>query len=38
MYFQVTMMMNIRMEYSALVSAIQKNWKDDITNVVEAIL
>ena len=38
MYFQATMLMNIGSEYSALVSAIQRDWKDETTNLAEAIL
>lgn len=38
MYFQATMLMNIGTEYSALVSAIQKDWKDETTNLAEAVL
>ena len=38
MYFQATMLMNIGTDYSALVSAIQKDWKDETTNLAEAIL
>ena len=38
MYFQATMLMNIGTEYSALVSAIQKNRKDENTNLAEAVL
>ena len=38
MYFQVTILMNIGTEYSALVSAIQKNWKDENPNLAEAVL
>ncbi len=38
MYFQATMLINIGTEYSALVSAIQKNWKDENTNLAEAVL
>ena len=32
------MLMNIGTDYSALVSAIQKDWKDKITNLAEAVL
>ncbi len=38
MYFQATMFMNIGVEYLALVSSIQKDWKDENTNLAEAIL
>lgn len=38
MYFQVIMLINIGVEYLALVSSIQKNWKDENTNLAEAIL
>ncbi len=38
MYFQATMLMNIGVEYSALVSSIQKDWKDENTNLAEAVL
>ncbi len=38
MYFLVMILMNIGLEYSGLISAIQKNWKDEITNLAEAIL
>ena len=38
MYFQATMLMNIGADYSALVSAIQKDWKDETTNLAEAVL
>lgn len=38
MYFQATMLMNIGTKYSALVLAIQKNWKDEITNLAETEL
>lgn len=37
MYFQATMLMNIGTDYSALVSAIQKDWKDENTNLAEAV-
>lgn len=38
-YFQATMLMNIGSEYSALVSAIQKEWKTaETTNLSEPIL
>ena len=30
--------MNIGADYSALVSAIEKDWKDDNTNFAEAVL
>lgn len=30
--------MNIGPEYSAFVSTIQKNWKDETTNLAEAVL
>ncbi len=38
MYFQATMLMNIGLEYSALVPSIQKDWKDENTNLAEAVL
>lgn len=38
MYFQATMLMNIGSECSALVSAIQKDWKDETTNLAETVL
>lgn len=38
MYFQATMLMNIGTEYSALVSTIQTNWKDETTNLAETVL
>ena len=38
MYFQATMLMNIRTKYSALVSAIQKDWKDKTINLAETVL
>ncbi len=38
MYFQATMLMNIGVEYSALVSLIQKDWKDENTNLAEVVL
>ena len=38
MYFQATMLMNIGADYSALVSAIQKDWKNETTNLAEAVL
>ncbi len=38
MYLQATILMNIGMKYSALVSAIQKDRKDENTNLAEAIL
>ena len=38
MYFQATILMNIRTEYSAIVSAIQKDWKDENINLAEAVL
>ena len=37
-YFQATMLMNIGADYSALVSAIQKDWKDETTNLAETVL
>lgn len=37
-YFQATMLMNIGVEYLALVSSIQKDWKDENTNLAEVIL
>lgn len=38
MYFQVMMLMNIRTKYLALVSAIQKDWKVETTNLIETVL
>lgn len=38
MYFQVTMLMNIGINYFALISAIEKDWKDESTNLGEAVL
>lgn len=38
MYFQATMLMNMRPKYFKLISAIQKNLKDKTTNLIEAIL
>lgn len=38
MYFQATMLINIRTKYSALVSAIQKNRKDETINLTESVL
>lgn len=38
MYFQATMLINIGTEYSALVSAIQTDWKDETTNLAETVL
>ncbi len=38
MYFQATILMNIGTEYSGLVSAIPKNWKDENNNLAEAVL
>ena len=38
MYFQASMLMNIRTNYLALVSAIQKDWKDKTTNLAEAVI
>ncbi len=32
------MLMNIGTKYLALVSAIQKDWKDETTNLAEAVL
>lgn len=32
------MLINIGPEYSGLLSAIQKDWKDETTNLAEAIL
>ncbi len=37
-YFQATMLINIGTNYSALVSAIQKDWKNETTNLAEAVL
>lgn len=37
MYFQATILINIRIEYSALISAIQKDWKEEKRNLAEAI-
>lgn len=38
MNIQATIFMNIRVKYSALVSIIQKDWKDENINLAEAIL
>lgn len=38
MYFQATMLMNIGSGYSALVSVIKKDWKDETTNLTETVL
>lgn len=38
MYFQAIMLINIKPDYSALILAIQKDWKDKNTNLVEEIL
>ena len=38
MYFQATMLMNMGTEYSTLVSAIQKDWKDETKNLAETVL
>ena len=38
MYFQATILMNIGIEYLALVSSIQKDSKDKNTNLAEIIL
>lgn len=38
MYFQAMMLINIGPKYFRLVSAILKNWKDETTNLVKAIL
>lgn len=35
-YFQATILMNIEIKYLALVSTIQKNYKDENINLVEA--
>ncbi len=37
MYFQATMSINIRTDYSSLLSAIQKDWKDKTTNLAELV-
>ncbi len=37
-YFQATILMNIRIECSAFVLAIQKNWKDKTTNLAKMVL
>ena len=37
-YFQTTMLMNIRVKYLALVSSIQKNRKNENTNLAEIVL
>lgn len=37
-YIQVIMLINIEMEYSTFISAIQKNWKDNTTNLIEVVL
>lgn len=38
MYSQATMLMNIGAEYSALLAAIQNDWKDETTNLAETVL
>ena len=38
MYLQTTMLINIEVEYLRLVSSIQKNWKDENTNLAKAAL
>lgn len=38
MYFKAIMLINIRVDYSALISAIQKNWKNETTNLAKAVL
>lgn len=38
MYFQVTMLVNIGIEYFVLLLVIQKNKKDEKTNLAKAIL
>lgn len=38
MYFQATMLMNIKTKYSVLISAIQKNWKDKTTYLTKTVL
>lgn len=35
MYFQTTMLINIEIKYSVLVSAIQKSWKNKTINLIE---
>lgn len=37
-YFQAIMLMNIKAYYLALVSAIQKDWKDEIINLAKTVL
>lgn len=37
-YFQTMMLMNIRTKYSAFILAIQKDWKDKTTNLMETML
>lgn len=37
-YFQAIMLMNIGVEYSVLVSSIQKDWKDENINLSKAVL
>ena len=38
MYFQAKILINIRTEYLALASVIQKNWKDEIINQAKTVL
>lgn len=38
MYFQAIMLINIRTKYTDLISAIQKDWKDETTNLIETML
>lgn len=37
-YFQATILINIGADYSALVSTIQKDWKNKTTNLAETVL
>lgn len=37
-YFQATMLMNIRTKYLVFILIIQKDWKDKTTNLTETIL
>lgn len=37
-YFQAIMLINIGSKYLALISTIQKNWKNKTSNVVEVVL
>lgn len=38
MYFQITMLINIRIKYSAFISAIQKDQKDKTINLIKIVL